>query len=98
MAKCEIVTDVLNSEPIGDPPAPLPNGAFDAAAQEQQRNRDQRIANNITKRFLYRAVRGFLITNGRLAKDGADQDIDNAENPDPGTYNVPGTPFAFQTS
>src|SRR5262249_22400695 len=69
-----------NYDKVGDPPVGDPKDAF---YQERQRA-FQLIQNaNKTKRFLYRAVRNFLVTNGRLAPD----DVGDAAMPDPESYN-----------
>lgn len=88
MALCEVATDILNYEPVGDPP----KGDFkDAVYQERQRAFELTQSANKTKRFLYRAVRNFLLTNGRIEAG----DLDDAANPDPEHYNTP-RPFALQ--
>ncbi|MBC7978219.1 MAG: hypothetical protein H7138_24810 [Myxococcales bacterium] len=88
MALCEVATDILSYEPVGDPP----KGNYqDAAFQERQRAFELAQGANKTKRFLYRAVRNFLITNGRLEAG----DLDDAAAPDPESYNKP-QPFALQ--
>jgi hypothetical protein len=84
MALCEEVTDILNYEAVGDPPTGNP---LDAVYQERLRAFQLTQNANKTKRYLYRAVRNFLITNGRLAAD----DINDAANPDPETYNPSAT-------
>lgn len=90
MALCEEVTDILNYEPVGDPPIGDPK---DAVYQERQRAFLLIQSANKTKRFLYRAVRNFLITNGRLDPT----DLDEAANPAPESYNDT-KPFALQIS
>ncbi|HSR98200.1 MAG TPA: hypothetical protein VLM79_14175 [Kofleriaceae bacterium] len=90
MALCEEISDVLNYEPIGEPP---PGNPPDVLYQERARALELTKKANATKRFLYLAVRNFLITNGRLL----DTDLSDASNPDPETYNEV-KPFSLQVS
>lgn len=93
MALSEIITDVLDYEVL---PAEV-GRPTDANYEVSNRSLLIGKTRNLTKRFLYRAVKEYLVENGRLnpAKGTTPADLGDFDSPDPAAY--PGAaPFALR--